>query len=316
MTDEHKSAHLFLAISHAALQRQQKAIQKREEQQDLGREWEEELMLKPQKAQKEEEEAEAKMKELKAEALKEELKIRREECDKRARRDRLSRAEVDEEVLGMVEEVHRAAGLGKRRMEDGTEEPYEQWRGRMANLRRQIYQAWNENQGRINMGLPRYVEGYPVREWIKPPKFLPWRMQEMSGLTACLQCQVKGLACSRSVLSGRVSDRDLKSKWCKRCEAEGERCIVEWEVNDIEETERSEKECDMKKTKKEYMWDWVDRSSKPEPGPGPGPDTESVAEAVEMWERRRRGAKLELVGDRLQWVEMGDFAPRKLREEY
>ncbi|KAL7788321.1 hypothetical protein V8C37DRAFT_411732 [Trichoderma ceciliae] len=322
MTDERKPTDLFLAISHAAMRRQQEGMQQREEQQDLNREWEEEHVLKPQKIREDEEKAKEKTKQLVTEMFKEELKVWREQRDKEARWNHLSRAEVDEEVLRMVEEVHRMVGLGKRRMEDGTEEPHKKWRGRMVDLRTQIYRVWNENQGRIGMGLPRYVEGYPVREGIEPPKFLPGRRQEMSGLGVCLQCEVKGLGCSRSVLSRGVSGRELKGKGCKRCEDAGNRCIVEWEAEDIEEGDgdgEGEGEKDKNMKKKSYIWDWVDGSSGSERGPESGPEPEpepesdSVAEAVEMWERRRRGAKLELVGGRMQWVEIRGFAPRRVR---
>ncbi|RFU73415.1 hypothetical protein TARUN_8824 [Trichoderma arundinaceum] len=306
--DEHHPTDLFFEISHAASRRQQEGIRWRGRQPDAEREREEEedYLLRAQQVHEDEEKAKAEIEKLITETFKKDLDTWREKRNKEAQRDRLSRAEVDDEVLRMVEKVHRAVGLGKRRMEDGTEEPHDEWRGRMVSLRRQIYRVWNENQGRICMGLPRYVEGYPVREGIKPPKFLPGRRQKLSGLGACLQCEVKGLGCSRSMLSGRVSGRDLQSKGCKRCEEEGERCIVEWELEDTEEEELQDK-GKKESGQKDYTWDWVDGSS----GPEPGSETESVAEAVEMWERRRRGAKLELVGGSMQWVEAGGFAPRK-----
>lgn len=303
MKDERKPTDLFLAISHAAVRRQQEGIQQRKEQQGLDHEREEEHVLKPQRVQEEEEaeaEAEAKVKMLITEMFEEELKAWRKQRDKDSARDRLSRAEVDEKVLRMVEEVHRLVGMDKRRMEDGTEEPHEVWRCRMVDLRYQIYQVWNENEGRILMGLPKYVEGYPVREGIDPPKFMPGKMQKMSGLGVCLQCEVKALACSMSV-QARGSGKELKSKGCKRCEAEGDRCIIECELELVEEGQGEAKE----KKQTSHIWDWWNGSPEREP------DTDPVAEAVEMWERRRRGAKLELVGGCMLWVEARGFAPRR-----
>lgn len=315
MKDNRPPTDLLLAMSHAAAQRQQHGAQQREEQRSHALlAWDQAHVLTPQREQEQEsdERQKALIKELIRSMFQAELKAWREQRAKAARRDRLSRAEVDDEVLRMVEEVHRSVGLDKRRLDDGTEEPHEAWRGRMIALRKQIYRVWNENHGRISMGLPRYVEGCPVREGIAPPKFLPGGRQKMSGLGSCLQCEVKGLGCSRSVLTGRVSGRDVQSRGCRRCEDEGERCIAEFEVDDDDDENEEDDDGDEgngeKKKKKSYMWDWVDA--------GAGPDTEeALAEAVDMWERRRRGARLELVGGRMQWVEVRGFAPPRVTDD-
>jgi hypothetical protein len=290
---------LLLAVSHAAEQRQQEGKQHREEQQEMEHKWEEEHVLRPQRELDQKQEEEEKVEKLIAEMFEEELEAWRMSRDKKEQVDRLSRAEVDEKVLRMVEEVHRVTGLGKRRMEDGTEESHKEWRERMVDLRGQIYEIWNENCTRIRMGLPRYVEGNPVREGIDPPKFVSEKRQMMSGLGACLQCEVKEMGCSRCVATGRKSGKLLKSKGCTRCEREGYRCIVAWEVDDDEEEEEEEGKGGEGRAKTKYVWDWADES-----------DTEPVAEALEMWERRRRGTKLELMGGSMQWVEVGGFAPR------
>ncbi|KAL6697644.1 hypothetical protein J3F84DRAFT_369578 [Trichoderma pleuroticola] len=300
--DDHQPADLFLAISHAAVQRQRESIQQREKQKSLGQQWKEEHVLKPQREQKAEQEAEEKTKELAAELFQKELTERREQRDKTSGRNYLSRAEVDEEVHRLVEAVIQGVGMEKRRMEDGTEEPHDVWRERMIALRKQIYGVWNDNAGRILVGMPRYVEGYPVREWIRPPIFLALRRQKMSGLRSCLQCEVKGLACSMS-----VQGRELKNGGCKRCEADGDRCIVECEL--VEEEEEEGKEEGTEKEKAVHVWDWWDGAPEREE------DTDSAAEAVEMWERRRRGARLEPVGGVMQWVEVRGFAPRWVEKQ-
>ncbi|KAM0255771.1 hypothetical protein ACHAQJ_005441 [Trichoderma viride] len=297
MRDQRTPTNLLLAVSHAAVQRQQDGKQQREEVQDLEREWEEQHVQRPQRELEEEEEA--RIRELVTDMFKHELEAWRQERDKKARVDYLSRAEVDEEVLRMVEEVHRVTGLGRRRMEDGTEEPHDVWRKRMLALRGQIYKIWNDNWGRIIMALPRYVEGNPVRESIDPPKFVSEKRQKMSGLGVCLQCEVKGLGCSRGVVTGKKSGKLLKKEGCTRCERAGHRCIVEYEVEVPVLDSDEEEGKDGEKSVKKYIWDWADES-----------DTEPVVEALEMWERRRRGAKLELVGGTMEWIEAGGFAPR------
>ncbi|KAL6815706.1 hypothetical protein GGI42DRAFT_114965 [Trichoderma sp. SZMC 28013] len=291
--DVRQPADLLLAISHAAVQRQQESIQQREKQKCLEQKWKEEHVLKPQMEQKAEEKAEKKAKKLVAKLFKKELTQWREQRDKTSARNYLSRAEVDEEVHRLVEAVIQGVGMEKRRMEDGTEEPHDVWRERMIALRKQICSVWNDNDRRILTGLPQYVEGYPVREGIRPPIFLALRRQKMSGLRGCLQCEVKGLACSMS-----VQGRELQNRGCKRCEADGDRCIVDCEL--VEE----EQEEGKVKVKVSHMWDWWDGAPEREV------DTDSAAEAVEMWERRRRGARLELVGGVMQWVEIRGFAPR------
>ncbi|QYT04295.1 hypothetical protein H0G86_011213 [Trichoderma simmonsii] len=296
LKDSPQPADLLLAISHAAVQRQRESIQQREKQKSLDRKWKEEHVLKPQMEQKAEKKAETKAKELVAKQFEQELAQWREQRDKSSARNYLSRAEVDEQVHRLVEAVIQGVGMEKRRMEDGTEEPHEIWRSRMIALRQQINNVWNDNDRRILMGVPRYVEGYPVRSRIRPPIFLALRRQKMSGLRGCLQCEVKGLMCSMSV-QGRVLGGEVMDRGCRRCEGDGDRCIVDCELIEEVEEEGEWKE------KVSHVWDWWDGAPEREE------DTDSAEEAVKMWERRRRGARLELVGGVMQWVEVRGFAP-------
>jgi hypothetical protein len=304
MKEDPQSADLFLVISRAAAQRQRESIEQREKQQRLDRKWKEEHVLKPQRAREEEAEAEEKTRKLIAELFEQELTGWREKRFKAEARNYLSRAEVDAEVQRLVEAVVQGVGMDKRRMEDGTEESHDVWRERMVDLRKQIYRVWNDNDERIRMGLPQYVEGYPVREGICPPKFTAGERQKMSGLGGCLQCEVKRLACSMSV-QARGSGKGLKNRGCKRCEADGDRCIIQCELELVEEGQEQgqDEEGKEKEKKMGHIWDWWDGA------PDREPDTDSVAEAIEMWERRRRGARLEPVGGVLQWIEVRSFAP-------
>ncbi|UKZ82301.1 hypothetical protein TrVFT333_010087 [Trichoderma virens FT-333] len=68
-------------------------------------------------------------------------------------------------------------------------------------------------------------------------------------------------------------------------DAECELELVEEGQEEGQDQERKDKE-----KKVGHIWDWWDGA------PDREPDTDSVAEAVEMWERRRRGARLEPVG--------------------
>ncbi|KAL7918934.1 hypothetical protein ACQKWADRAFT_316070 [Trichoderma austrokoningii] len=287
---------LLLAVSHVAARRQQEAKHQREE---LGHEHEQqELTLKAEevrKAEEEEEEEEAKYQELAAAAARERVQAWKHTHDEKARHNYFSRAQVDDEVLRMVTQVDNEIGLSKRRMDNGTEEPHEEWRARMISLRQRIYALWNENEERIRGGLPRYVEGVAVREGIVPPTFLGDKRRMVSGLGACLQCVVLGLACSREVVTGWRSGRALKSRGCGRCERKGYRCVVEYVVDDGSDDEGVQQQ---QKTK-EYEWGWVDEDVS---------DVEALRETLEMWKRQKRGDRLEVVGGSMQWVEAGGFA--------
>lgn len=279
-----EKASLLLAVSQAAALRQQEIKRQQEEQQEWEHRQQQEPVLKAEEETKDE--------------GKEEEEERKHD-EKAPRRNYFSRAQVDDEVMRMVEQVDCEFGLGKRWMEeDGTEEPHEEWRARMLALRNGIYRLWIENEDRIRGALPRYVEGIAVRDAIVPPKFLGERRQKISGLGACYQCHMQGMTCSRGVITGRGSGKSLKSQGCERCERKGYRCIVEYEMDSDEEEEDGKQGDEATKKQKEYEWGWVDESS----------DMESVAETLEMWKRLKRGDRLEVIGSSMQWVEAGGFA--------
>ncbi|KAM0464840.1 hypothetical protein ACHAPV_002680, partial [Trichoderma viride] len=149
-----EKTNLLLAVSHVAALRQQETKRQREEQQEREHN-QQELTLKAEKEAKQEEKENTKFQKLEAQAAKERVEAWKRIHDAKARRNYFSRAQVDEEVMRMVEQVDRDLGLAKRRMEDGTEEPHEEWRARMLVLREAIYRLWNENEERIRGALPR-----------------------------------------------------------------------------------------------------------------------------------------------------------------
>ncbi|KAL7807375.1 hypothetical protein V8C44DRAFT_367514 [Trichoderma aethiopicum] len=179
-----------------------------------------------------------------------------------------------------------------------------------------ILALWNANQARIRASLPRYVEGYPVRDRIQPPRFGPRRRMKPSGLGDCLQCLAKGLPCSMGVRATGEEGDGLRGG-CRRCVADGERCIIEHEevhedANDDGDAEEDKVRMtgDGKGREEEEsgLWDWWDGVPDRDQG------VDSAAEAIEMWERRRKGMKLELIGGRMLWVEFRGFAPRGMTE--
>jgi hypothetical protein len=285
-----EKTNLLLVVSHVAALRQQETKCQREEQQEREHN-QQELILKAEKEAKQEEKENTWFAKLEAQAAKERVETWKRIHDAKARRNYFSRAQVDEEVMRMVEQVDCDLGLTKRRMEDGTEEPHEEWRARMLVLRDKIYRLWNDNEERIRGALPRYVEGVAVRDGIEPPKFLGERRMRISGLGACFQCEMEEMVCSRGVVTGRGGEKGEKG--CERCERKGYRCIVEYGVDsDDEEGKEGEKR------EKMYEWGWVDEAA----------DRESVGETMEMWKRRKRGDRLEVIGSGMQWIEAGGFA--------
>ncbi|KAK1242596.1 hypothetical protein MKX08_005408 [Trichoderma sp. CBMAI-0020] len=283
-----EKTNLLLAVSHVAALRQQETKRQREEQQEREHNQKELILKAEEEEAKEEEKEKTKLQELEATLAKERVEAWKRIHDAKARRNYFSRAQVDEEVMRMVEQVDRDLGLAKRRMEDGTEEPHEEWRARMLVLRIAIYRLWNENEERIRGALPRYVEGVAVRDGIEPPKFLGERRTRISGLGACFQCLMEGMACSRGVVTRR--GQGAEKKGCERCERKGHRCIVEYGVNGDDEGDNNKE--------KVYEWGWVDEAC----------DGEPVEATLEMWKRRKRGDRLEVIGGGTQWVEAGGFA--------
>ncbi|KAL7900863.1 hypothetical protein HDV63DRAFT_402259 [Trichoderma sp. SZMC 28014] len=211
-----EKTNLLLVVSHVAALRQQETKRQLEEQQEREHN-QQELILQSEEAAKEEEKETIKFQELEAQSAKERVEAWKRIHDAKARRNYFSRAQVDEEVMRMVRQVDCDLGLAKRRMEDGTEEPHEEWRERMLVLREAIYRLWNENEERIRGALPR----------------------------------------------------------------------------DDEEEEKGDKVKE-----KVYEWGWLDEDS----------DMEPVGEMLEMWKRRKRGDRLEVIGSGMQWVEAGCFA--------
>ncbi|KAJ4857337.1 hypothetical protein T069G_08234 [Trichoderma breve] len=94
------------------------------------------------------------------------------------------------------------------------------------------------------------------------------------------------------------NDRRILMGVPRRCEVDGDRCVVDCELIEEVEEEGEWRE------KVSHVWDWWDGAPEREE------EMDSAEEAVEMWERRRRGARLEPVGGVMQWVEVRGFAPQ------
>ncbi|KAK1247964.1 hypothetical protein MKX07_000852 [Trichoderma sp. CBMAI-0711] len=229
-------------------------------------------------------------------------------------KNQLSRAQVDDAVLRLIDHyllrctpntlpTSSSSSSSSSDNDDNENDP-------LSTLGNKIDSLWSANETRIRASLPRYFEGYPVRDRIQPPLFHPARSQKPSGLGDCLQCLAKGLPCSMSVQATGSGEGVLRGG-CRRCVAEGERCIIEHdEVLEEEDGKRDVKEkVGKKREEKSGLWDWWDGV------PDRDRDVDSVAEAIELWERRRKGIRLELIGSRMLWVESRGFAPRGVNQD-
>ncbi|EGR45976.1 uncharacterized protein TRIREDRAFT_110403 [Trichoderma reesei QM6a] len=220
-------------------------------------------------------------------------------------KNQLSRAQVDDAVLRLIDHyLLRCTSNTPPTSSSSENDP-------LSTLGNKIDSLWSANETRIRASLPRYFEGYPVRDRIQPPLFHPQRSQKPSGLGDCLQCLAKGLPCSMSVQATGSGEGVLRGG-CRRCVAEGERCIIEHDevLEEEEDGERDVKEkVGKKREEKSGLWDWWDGV------PDRDRDVDSVAEAIELWERRRKGIRLELIGSRMLWVESRGFAPRGINQD-
>ncbi|KAL7823462.1 hypothetical protein V8C26DRAFT_435549 [Trichoderma gracile] len=278
-----------------------KAAQLRDMQENLEEEEEEEAEI----------EAKAKIARLHKKSL-EEWHMKR---YKLSLKNQLSRAQVDDAVLRLIDDYYLhhhhhhhhhhhfpcTSTLPPPSSTSSDKDP-------LSILGDTILALWNANQTRIRSALPRYHEGFPIRERIRPPVLRPRRRQKPSGLGDCLQCLAKGLPCSMSVQTKGTGEAVLRGG-CRRCVAEGERCIIEHEVvEDVHDgDDDDDDEKGVKKKKGGYgdgkgregeesgLWDWWDGV------PDREQDVDSAAEVVEMWERRRKGMRLEVMGSSVSW---------------
>lgn len=95
--------------------------------------------------------------------------------ERRRGRNRLSRAEVDERVWAAVDdEAARTRQLGgSGALGRGAGEAVGAWGARVRRLEARVRRLWIDNEERIVGAEPRYVEGLPAREALRPPVFLP-----------------------------------------------------------------------------------------------------------------------------------------------
>lgn len=89
---------------------------------------------------------------------------------------------------------------------------------------------WLANRQRIHAEAPRYVDGLPVRDVLRPPRVrLRLRMRlrgrrmtgcRLAGTAACLNCEAKRLRCEMAAPGVSVQGA------CRRCVRNGEACLL------------------------------------------------------------------------------------------
>jgi hypothetical protein len=184
---------------------------------------------------------------------------------------------------------------------------------RASELEQEIKALWASNKRRIREGVPRYVDGLPARDVVRPPRVtLPqpvWRRE--TGLAACVQCEAKGLRCSRTrALGGEaVVDpeeqmaspiekttapgeyRKLAGPRCQRCVRNGEPCLV-WSGGEGRDEVVAAAYRDM-------------------PAEELGPE-EELYERLERlysyWKGVQRNERMEIIGSRMERLRLDNFA--------
>lgn len=130
-----------------------------------------------------------------------------------------SRSEIDNMVLGLIDE-HKAR---YHTLAQGSLESQRHWDHRLWHLNRSIVKIWNTNRNIIMDSEPRYVEGLPIRELVRPP--IPVKphgpVYKDSGVIKCLQCRAKDMRCSKT---RKIPNLDEFGP-CTRCVRNGDGCI-------------------------------------------------------------------------------------------
>ncbi|KJZ72848.1 hypothetical protein HIM_07792 [Hirsutella minnesotensis 3608] len=130
------------------------------------------------------------------EKLREQREQQTKERKKRRQYHQLSRDQVEECAWAMFDEHVATHGGLERRADEGGEA----WGRRVQALNDRVCDLWDANLRRIALSWPRYVEGLPAHELLYGPVLFPRAPPpQTSAARGCLQCQLKGLACSRLV---------------------------------------------------------------------------------------------------------------------
>ncbi|KFA47353.1 hypothetical protein S40293_11028 [Stachybotrys chartarum IBT 40293] len=189
-------------------------------------------------------------------------------------RNRLTRAQVDEQVDRLLVAMRQGKGLGKR-----ADETYDEWNYRLFELQDKVIALWNENTESIQGREPRYLEGYPARENVSPPIFLPHFAQKSSELEPCIPCQIKKMKCSRTVV---LHNSDTGA--CRRCVRGDEACVQE--TNGVY--------CIM--LPPGHRQPNVDEAD------------ERASEYVQMLLDQKKGVRMDIMGQRMGVIEPGNWA--------
>ncbi|KAK5989178.1 hypothetical protein PT974_10678 [Cladobotryum mycophilum] len=203
----------------------------------------------------------------------------------------LSREEVEEEVWEMVDMMAFEYGMGQ-----GPQESFRAWDARMQLLNERVHEIWAENSERMLMREPRYVEGLPARLMLWPPTFMPHKRRGRTGLDRCLQCEVKGLQCSR-VRSGEKCLVKMKggTEWMVAGRKVKEK-IEKKKPGQVRFAEEEESESKSESTPEKSEKGMVKERKEEED------EEEEVRKLVEELEDRRKGVRSEVVGDGMQRI--------------
>ena len=169
---------------------------------------------------------------------------RREAALKKRRRQK-----IDWEKIRMYRDTLRRGALENGDLDfEYRDETFEQWTARMVALNEPVIKLWREHSAEIQRAHPKYIEGFPVRETIKPPSV--WTGERRSsGRLACLQCWSKNMPCSLTTDLARGcmnTGRDESIRACQRCVRSGDRyeCCVRdktlasgWRKADMEDSQ-------------------------------------------------------------------------------
>lgn len=119
-------------------------------------------------------------------------------------------------------DLDRMAELAWTELPREPSETDEQWTRRLERLSNNVHRFWNQHAEPLLARLPRYIDGLPTALTVRPPRYRPHLPPPVTGLEACLQCAVKDMICSHTIY---IDGLDLHAP-CRRCQRNGDRCLV------------------------------------------------------------------------------------------
>lgn len=139
-----------------------------------------------------------------------------------------TRDEADKHFYALVEQAENAdKKLTYRKVGNDGEEREEEYlrQNRAGQVNERMRRLWGLHAEEIRATTPRYVDGLPVRDVMRPPRYHPLRARGTGDWLAeedpCKRCSGLGLRCVRK------GDGDGD---CSRCERAGEACEEDGDV--------------------------------------------------------------------------------------